>query len=37
MSRKKSIEAEINAELFDYGYFPQIETVFVMQFSKVGR
>ena len=31
------IGAEINAELFDYSYFLQTDTVFVVQFLKVRR
>ena len=34
---RHSIDAQINAKSFEYCYFPQTETVFVVQFSKIGR
>ena len=34
---RHSIDAEINADSFEYVNFPKIETVFVVQFFKVWR
>ena len=34
IKERHSINAEINADSFEYGYFPLTKTVFIVQFSK---